>query len=202
VLSADLATDPVLSVLAKFEQLQYIHVYRPAGEAHVGDGNMAARSSTNSTAAGGTLLYELPRYGLTFQLQQGKLWSLDHADWYLAPSQQLVNFPEGGMSSRASSADGGGAAGAASAASAAEAGAASYTLLGFSQYLVLHRDEPGSSVTSSSVLMPAGLVTRVSPGDSGPVADSVQLRITAKCNANVQVSGSIAVQRVVLGRCL
>jgi hypothetical protein len=81
---------------------------------------------------------------------------------------------------------------AAEAAAAAAAAASSYTLPGFSQYLVLHKEEPGSSVTSSSVLMPAGLITRVSPGAGGPAAPSVQLRISAECDAELQVSGSAA----------
>jgi hypothetical protein len=154
---------------------------------HVG-GKQAATRTNSSKTAGSTLLFELPRFGLTFQLQQGKLWSLDHAGWYLAPCQQLVNFTPGDMSSDSPSGDGDAAADSPSAAAAA----ASYTLLGFSQYLVLHKEEPGSSITSSSVLMPAGLVTRASPGASGPVADSVQLRISSKCNAGLQVSGRTA----------
>jgi hypothetical protein len=187
VLSADAAVDIVLPVLAKFEDQQYIHVYRPVGEAGLNKNQAAAANSSSSSNAGASqLLFELPRYGLTFQLQQGKLWSLDHAGWYLAPCQQLVNFTPDDMSSKASS-DGSNAT-----AEAPAAAASSYTLLGLSQYLVLCKEEPGSSVTSSSVLMPAGLVTRVSPGAGGPGAPSVQLRTSPQCDADLQVSGRTA----------
>jgi hypothetical protein len=180
VLPGDPASDPVLSVLSKFEDKQYIHVWRqPGGAGAVG----AIQAADSSSTASGQLVFELPRYNLEFQLQQGKLWSMDHVGWYLAPNQQLVNFTPGetGGSTRV---PGAGAAETSTAAAAAD----SYTLPGFSQYLVLQQEETGSSSSSTSVLMPAGRVTRVEPGSSNPLADSVRLSISSKCDAALQVS--------------
>jgi hypothetical protein len=181
VLPADPSHDPVLSVLARFEDKQYIHVYQQSGSAG-GIGGQGAPDS-RSSAAGSQLIFKLPRYNLSFQLQQGKLWSMDHSDWYLAPCQQLVNFsPSDSRKGTPSGAD------SVDALTAAEAAAESYTLPGFSQYLVLQQEEPGSTSISTSVLMPAGLVTQVEPESSASLADSVRLDISDDCNAGLQVS--------------
>jgi hypothetical protein len=65
-----LTDSPTVTVLSKFEDPQFIHTYI---------------SST------GQLKFELPRYQLSFALQDGRLVSLNHSGYHLASNQQLTS---------------------------------------------------------------------------------------------------------------
>lgn len=102
-------------VLAKLEERDYIHVHeRVAASSGGGDkrgGSALAaagralgrkRQTKQSTPAANkhkahpaVLLFELPRFGLTFTLEQGsgQLHSLDYAGYKLCQQQQLVSAP-------------------------------------------------------------------------------------------------------------
>jgi hypothetical protein len=74
----------IISVLSKFEDACFIHVYEPCGASlgHAASG--AAQPQV-------LLRYELPRYRMEFDLTaDGKLLSRDYAGYELRPAQQLV----------------------------------------------------------------------------------------------------------------
>jgi hypothetical protein len=90
-----LQQSPILPVLGKFEQLQFVHAYAP------GSGSTSSSGSTpdptistrnrGSTQPSWQLRFELPRFSLEFELQQdGQLLSRDHTGFKLSSCQQLV----------------------------------------------------------------------------------------------------------------
>lgn len=91
-----------LNILSKFEDKKYIHAFAPA-EASTADsagnspwsaaGSSVTSSSDSSTnmGSGMLLLFELPRYGLEFELlADGRMLSKDHSGYCLSRCQQLV----------------------------------------------------------------------------------------------------------------
>lgn len=129
-----LSTPHVLEVLSVFEDKQFIHVYKGAQQ---------QQATTGSTCSTSVMLFELPRFGLEFELHSnGVLAPRDFKGYRLHKCQQLV--------------------------SQAADGSAHYTLPDFVQYLVLqHSPElssdvvPGSGRSDVLVLVPAGQVQPV-----------------------------------------
>jgi hypothetical protein len=70
-----IGSSPVVDVLSKFEDRQFIHTF------------------ISSAGSGGaaTVVYELPRFNLRFDLQEGHLVSHNFRGYQLAPNQQLVD---------------------------------------------------------------------------------------------------------------
>lgn len=177
----------VTRVLAKFERPQFIHTYvdaaAPTAAGSSGHGASGSRkrassgkrkdASSASSREGPhrAMLFELPRFGLEFELRGGELLSLDYAGYRLRACQQLV-VP-------GAAATGGGSGGA----------VPRYTLPDFFQYLVLEQAAGSSSGSSSAagqrgwqkVLVPEGRVERRQ-------AD-VCVQHATSSNAGVQVGG-------------
>lgn len=112
--SAELTHELVLheshtkNVLAKLEAPAFIHTYIP----------LAGTASTH------TMLFELPRYSLEFENQDGQLLSLEYKGYRLSPHQQLVTYTN----------------------SATDGDPVEYTLPEFKQYLLLQRITDSASV--------------------------------------------------------
>jgi hypothetical protein len=100
----------VTRVLSKFESQHFIHAYvdaaTPAAAGSSGQGassgsrkraSIGKRKDASSSSADGNregpqraMLFELPRFGLEFELRGGELRSLDYAGYRLRACQQLV----------------------------------------------------------------------------------------------------------------
>jgi hypothetical protein len=140
----------------------------------------SAGSATITGGAGGEmaggLLFELPRFGLEFELLQGVLVSRQYSGFTLGRQQQLVWQPD---------ALAGGSTGAA-------APPLHYTLPGLCQYLVLKKLQPVAAAAGAPaaqqqgraaatlMLVPAGAV--LPPWDGG-----VRVQVDSACGARVQV---------------
>jgi hypothetical protein len=118
--------------------------------------------STDGELATGLLL-ELPRYRLEFELQQGLLASRQYGGFSLRSQQQLVD--------QLGAAGGGGK-------------ATRFTLLGFSQYLVLEKPQ-ASRPAATLVLVPAGAVL---PAWGGGGVGSVHMQVSSACDESLQVT--------------
>ncbi|MEW5310745.1 MAG: hypothetical protein WDW38_002512 [Sanguina aurantia] len=137
-----LHTSHTKTVLAKLEPSRYIHTYVPQ--------SAAACSSQPA------MLFELPRYNLQFQLQDGQLRSLDYSGYQLSQRQQLLSNTHTPV--------------------AGSVGQVMYTLPGFEEYLLLQRIPDsgvvvGSRRADSLVLAAVGPVQRCNkdvPGHAGP----------------------------------
>jgi hypothetical protein len=96
----------------------------------------------------GYMLFELPRFGLEFELRAGLLWSLDYSGYHLHPRQQLLS-EQGCLSPGACSIK------------------TVYTLPNFRQYLVLQRAQQQSVMAGQRggkrVIVPVGQVLRKMP---------------------------------------
>lgn len=191
----------VTQVLTKFEDRDFIHAYVPAGCSSSDGGTSSSGgasaskkrklSSTGACSSGASgsagspavvaddassagarqMLFELPRFGLEFELAGGQLRSLDHAGFVLAPCQQLWQpgaHEEGCAGS--SGKDG-------SSCSCGSSSSPSYTLPDFWQYLILQPAEDVQSGCGDSgsscgtavqqrtlVLLPVGRVVRTEDG--------------------------------------
>jgi hypothetical protein len=169
----------IMHVLSKFEQLQFVHVFAPAESSSSSSKVQAVRAGT---------CFELPRFGLEFELQQdGKLASKGLRGYELAEQQQLVSQSKANQYG---------------AAAAQQHAACSYTLPDFTQYLVLQRKcgdssssssaavLPGSGRSSTLVLVPAGGVVRSgsSSSSSGYATERIGITLDATSNADLKVS--------------
>lgn len=130
------ALQQIAVTLAKLEQPQFMHVYVSSDET-----GPASTMVETSQACNRTLLFELPRFGLEFQMRGSSLVSLDYAGYQLSPCQQLVKLT--GISGKSND----------------------YTLAGFQQYLILLRNPEHSIISSHGnrradrlVLVPSGPV--------------------------------------------
>lgn len=147
----------IKKVLSKLERSDFIHTYIP----------------TAAAASSPSLLFELPRYSLDFELQQGQLVSLDHRGYCLAQQQQLVTAGGGPDSNTAA--------------------AVTYTLPGFHQYLLLQRIpssavEVGTRRADSLALIAAG---EVACSRSGAVdGPAVSVRVVSRSDASLKVRES------------
>jgi len=127
-----LHTSSITQVLSKFEEPRFIHCYitAAAADAAVSD----AESGDPPTSRERVMMFELPRYGLEFELVGGSLVSLDYRGYRLASQQQLVSPVVSG-----------------------------YTLPDFQQYLILEtHDLLGATAVhraGTRVLIPAGSIT-------------------------------------------
>lgn len=129
----------ITRVLSKFERRQFIHCFVEADQPRDGDGDTAMHQEPVRE-----MLFELPRFGLQFELRGGELWSLDFAGRCLAPMQQLLVAPAADSS-------------------------AFYQLPDFSQYLVLLQatQQGGAQAagnqqgTALQLVVPVGRVRRL-----------------------------------------
>jgi hypothetical protein len=84
----------ILAVLGKFEQLQFVHAYAPGSNSQHSSTSTSTSNRTSSAVASQAnwqLRFELPRFSLEFELQQGgELLSRDHSRFKLSSCQQLV----------------------------------------------------------------------------------------------------------------
>jgi hypothetical protein len=168
----------VMHVLSKFELLQFVHVFAPAESGSSSSKVQAVRAGT---------CFELPRFGLEFELQQdGKLASKGLRGYELAEQQQLVSQHEAHRCE---------------AAAAQQHAACNYTLPDFTQYLVLQRKCGDSSSSSSAVMLPgsgrsstlvlvpaAGVVRSGGSSSSGYAAERIDITLDGASNADLKVS--------------
>lgn len=133
--------DQVVSVLAKFEDPAFIHVYQPAPAF---SSDRSPHPCSKGSVPSSRLLYELPRYGLEFELSEvdGQLRSLQYKDAVLRCRQQMVEVDD-----------------------VADGAAIQYTLPNFKRYLVLEVITAGSSGSGSMGSM---------GGDGGQVIEDQQ----------------------------
>jgi hypothetical protein len=161
----------IMHVLSKFEQLQFVHVFVPADD--------SSSSKVQAVPAGSC--FELPRFGLEFELQQdGKLASKGLKGYELAEQQQLVMKHEQKQLATAEQ---------------QQPAAVDYTLPDFTRYLVLRPSSSSSSVvlpgvgrSSTLVLVPAGNVCRSSSGSSGYGAERIDITLHGASSADLKVS--------------
>jgi hypothetical protein len=187
---------PVMHVLSKFEQPQFIHAYVPGGShssslSAIKEEDSSWQLQPQPLAAGSSL--HLPRFNLEFELQpDGIISSKEFQHYVLADTQQLVEI----------------AAVTAPESTTPQASSVQYKLPGFSQYLVLRlmtasSDSSGTGVTSSSasvtpgmnrssslVLMPVGEVLRscAGGGGAGYAAEQVTIKLSSASKAVLKVS--------------
>lgn len=138
-----LHTSAITRVLSKFEAPQFIHCYveSTSSERMDIDGEDSSLADSSSGHGQELKLFELPRFGLEFELVGDSLLSLDYLGYRLAQQQQLISPVVEG-----------------------------YTLSDFQQYLILEQvtsSDTGNGakaavgtahVPSRKVLIPAGQV--------------------------------------------
>lgn len=219
-----------LQILSKFEDAAYIHVYASShgsdcsqrsgpGSSAVGQDVPGTTCSGNSSsmsskiAAVPELLFELPRFGLEFELREGRLLSKDHRGYCLSMCQQLVTKKSPGAAtsdSIPSALPGAGDEANSSTDSSSRVGIESnttvhYTLPGFQQYLILepvHQDSTdlprlADGNGTKLVLMPAGRVVQTRPKGSSSSSSKASataiasVAIPTHAGASVLVSSSM-----------
>jgi hypothetical protein len=167
-----------MHTLSKFEQLHFVHVFAPGS-------STAGSSSSKVQAVSAGTCFELPRFGLTFELQQdGVLASKDYSGYVLAEQQLLVSQQQQQLGATASQY------------------ACTYTLPEFTQYLVLQSRldssssssagsaaQPGAGRSSTLVLVPAGGVCR-SGSSSGRGHERIDINLDGASGAALNVSGN------------
>lgn len=182
---------PLIGVLSRLEAAACIHVFAPRNsDSSSGDSNSKGSSSSSPAWR---LLFELSRFGLEFELQRdGLVASRDHSGFSLSSCQRLVwQAPAG------SAAD----------AVTAAAGGTCYTLPGFTQYLLLERQEqPGSSSSSSSapVVVPGGPGEQIVLVPAGEVllqSGGVSVAVSNEADARLQVRTAAAAPACVVHAC-
>jgi hypothetical protein len=152
-----LHSSAVLRVLSQFEPPEFIHTFVDA---------RSSSSSSNGDGGSWTMLFDLPRYALEFELRSDGLWSRDFAGCRLHACQRLTQANPHGLT-------------------AASGSSCIYTLPDFGQYLVLEQVGPlqagsaGQQRGQLHILVPAGRVHR------GSQAVSVQLP-TEKMRSSTQ----------------
>lgn len=83
--------NPALDVLKKFERRGYIHAYVPACSAAATCKVNASNSSDGTSNTNWLMRFELPRFGLEFEVQHdGQILSRDRKGFRLSSCQQLV----------------------------------------------------------------------------------------------------------------
>eukprot|EP00878_Enallax_costatus_P005957 GHUV01006249.1.p1 GENE.GHUV01006249.1~~GHUV01006249.1.p1 ORF type:complete len:2036 (+),score=737.34 GHUV01006249.1:1069-7176(+) len=179
-----------LRILGKFEDAAYIHVYASdkalsapsAGSAEAQGAHVAARSVSTNLVTVPELLFELPRFGLEFELRGGCLLSKAHSGYCLSKYQQLVGQvpprdSAGPVCAPAGAEMEGNSGSTSSSGGSSISSAVHYTLPGFRQYLVLEPVQEGSSDAprpadgygSKMVLVPAGQVVQTGSSSSGGI---------------------------------
>jgi hypothetical protein len=152
-----LHSSAVIRVLSQFERPEFIHTFVDARS-----------SSSNSDGGSWTMLFDLPRFALEFELRGDGLWSRDFAGCRLHACQRLTQANPRGLA-------------------AASGSSCIYTLPDFGQYLVLeqagplHAGSAGQQRGQLQILVPAGRVQR------GSQAVTIQLP-TEKCGALLKVT--------------
>lgn len=146
-----LHTSHIKTVLAKLEVSKFIHTYVPL--------------SATTTSMRQSMLFELPRYSLEFQLQQGQLVSLDYSGYRLSQNQQLATSQGTNTCDSVNS-------------------QAFYTLPGFQQYLMLQRI-PGRSVIVGARRAESLVIVAM-----GKVAGNVDVSSHSGASVKVEVESS------------
>jgi hypothetical protein len=129
-------SSPAKQILTKFEAPDFIHTYVDAASST--GGVCLTQGSPRD------MLFELPRFGLEFELRAGLVWSLDYSGYTLHPCQQLLAEQCRSLGARSNS--------------------TAYTLPDFRQYLVMQRAQQQGVMAGQRggkrVIVPVGQVQR------------------------------------------
>lgn len=158
------------TVLGKFEAAHFIHAYAATDSGASSSSSTKSSKSSKSSSDAAGMLFELPRFGLEFELRAGGvLASRNFRGYRLCQQQQLVGSAQGVSTS--------------------------YQLPELQQYLVLRRDArlasdevPGAGRAEVLVLVPAGHVCK--DFSSGRVW--VELSNSSGAHLQVRVRGEAA----------